>query len=341
MGNEIILTTSGNEYEFLVAEIKRLKICVAALTVEKDDLEFNVCRKLHADYDRKIGHLEMEITRLNLEIERLRSVMGSMQAAVNRGEAVSRVKAEEKADEKFRFFFNDLEDQARQAMEDEAFARKRAEQDRENHECSEEQEEVDWEKFFDDLRKFTEFFEDFVRGFASEDDSDGYDERSDDGHDGGSARKNINPDKELRMLYLKIMKTLHPDNKKDRTPRDDELLLKAKEAFESGDLKTLREIAEMIDEDDIEGRFQNTPADIEELKILYQQLTEQKASLENSIARIKSSFPYNMKEFLKDKDAVAARQEELKEIIESCKNTISALNERIALLEKEMTYDNG
>ena len=138
------------------------------------------------------------------------------------------------------------------------------------------------------------------------------------------------------MLYIKIVKALHPDNKPDRTARDDELFLEAKEAFETGNLKRLREIAEMIDDEDIEGRFHDTPEDIEELKKLLKQLTEQKNALVRSIDRIKSSFPYNMKEFLADKEAVSARQEELKGIIESCKNTISVLNERIELLQKEM-----
>jgi hypothetical protein len=61
-----------------------------------------------------------------------------------------------------------------------------------------------------------------------------------------------------------------------------------------------------------------------------------KSMATGSRERIKSSFPYNMKEFLVDKEAVAARQEELRSIIESCKNTISVLNERIELLQKEM-----
>ena len=109
MSNTIILTRESSEYEYLVIRIKQLKLNVAALTVEKDDLELNECRKLSADYDRKVGHLELEITRYNLEIERLRSVIESMQAAVNRGQTVSREDAEEQADEKLKDFFDDIE----------------------------------------------------------------------------------------------------------------------------------------------------------------------------------------------------------------------------------------
>ncbi len=143
------------------------------------------------------------------------------------------------------------------------------------------------------------------------------------------------------MLYLKIMKALHPDNKPIRTERDDRLLLEAKEAFETGNLKKLREIVEMIEDDDVEGRFENTPEGIEELRKLLQQLTEQKDALVKSIARIKSSFPYNMKLFLANPEAVAARQKELQEIIDSCKNTIGVLNQRIEQLQKEMDMIAG
>ena len=115
----------------------------------------------------------------------------------------------------------------------------------------------------------------------------------------------------------------------------------AKEAFETGNLKRLREIAEMIEDDDIEGRFNDSPEGIEELRRLLQQLIEQKDALVKSIDHIKNSFPYNMKLFLSDPDAVAARQEELKGIIESCKNTIGVLNERIELLQKEMDTIGG
>lgn len=342
MSNTIVLSNETSEYEYLVKQIKQLKLNIAALTVEKDDLELNECRKLSADYDRKVGHLELEITRYNLEIERLRSVIESMQAAVNRGQTKSREAAEDEANEKFKEFFDDIEKQAEKAKKDEEFAKQRQAQDQENQEDEpyDDGEDIDWEKIFEDFGKFTEFFENFFKGSDKADDGR---ENGDDSHDGRdyegegrSAKKNVNPDKELRMLYLKIMKALHPDNKPDRTARDDELLLEAKEAFETGNLKRLREIAEMIEDEDVESRFNDSPEGIEELRRLLQQLLDQKDVLVKSITRIKSSFPYNMKSFLSDADAVAKRQEELKGIIENCKNTIGVLNERIELLQKEM-----
>ncbi len=344
MKNEIILTEIINEYDALIREVKKLKLMVAALMAEKDDLELNVCRKLKAEYDEKIGNLELQITQYNLEIERLRSVIESMQAAVNSDVKVTREQAEEEADEKLKGFYEDLEKKAEQARKDQEYARQRAQKDKDNAKdagfdnSDEDYEEVDWEEFF---KSFDEFFKAFDDMFGSGQSSrqsgnaeDNYSHR--DSAAGESAKKNNNPAKELRALYLKILKALHPDNKKDRTEKDDELLREGIKAYESGNLERLREIAEMIEDEDIESRFQNNPEDIEELKRLLKQLSQQRTDLQTSIIRIMGSFPYNLKEFLADETAVAARQEELNKIIESCRNTISALNERIALLQKEM-----
>ncbi len=345
MGNEIVLTEIIDEYESLVKEVQKLKMVVAALEAEKDDLELNVCRRLSVEYDEKIGHLEMQITGYNLEIERLRSIIESMQAAVNRDEKISPEEAGEAADEKLKGFYEDLGKRAQQAKEDEEFARKRATQDEKNAQdngYSEDNpdgddEEFDWDEFFKNINDFNKAFEDFFRAFSDDDSAGSEDYSKSESYDkGGSAKKNVNPAKELKSLYRKIVKALHPDNKKNRTDKDDELLMEAKKAFEEGNLERLRQIAEMIEDEDVEKRFGNNPEDIEALKDLKQRLKTRLMQLEREIQHIKSSFPYAEKEFLSDDDAVAAKQEELNKIIESCKATIADLNERIVILQKQM-----
>ncbi len=347
MGNEIVLTQVINEYESLIQEVQKLKMVVAALEAEKDDLELNVCRRLRAEYDEKIGHLEMQITSYNLEIERLRSIIESMQAAVNRDEKITPEDAGKEADEKLKNFYDDLGKRAEQAKEDEEFAKKRAEQDEKNaqdagysEEEPEDDEPFDWDEFFKNIDDFNKAFEDFFRAFgnafgggsgSSEDYS-----KAESFDQGGSAKKNVNPAKELKSLYRKIVKALHPDNKKNRSQKDDELLMEAKVAFEEGNIERLRQIAEMIEDEDLEKRFKDKPEDIEELKQLKRKLKMQMMVLKRDIHQIKNSFPYKEKEFLADDEAVAARQDELKRIIESCKNTITALNDRIDLLQKQM-----
>ncbi len=349
MGSEIVLTEVINEYEALIKEVQKLKLVVAALEAEKDDLELNVCRRLKAEYDEKIGHLEMQILSYNLEIERLRSIIESMQAAVNRDEKVTPEEAGKEADEKLKSFYDDLGERAEQAKKDEEFARTRAAQDEENarnagfnqDEAEAEGEEFDWDEFFKNIDDFNKAFEDFMKSFAgafgggSEGTGEEY-SRSESNDQGGSAKKNVNPAKELKSLYRKIVKALHPDNKKNRSQKDDELLMEAKVAFEEGNIERLRQIAEMIEDEDLEKRFKDKPEDIEELKQLKRKLKMQMMVLKRDIHQIKNSFPYKEKEFLADDEAVAARQDELKRIIESCKNTITALNDRIDLLQKQM-----
>ncbi len=348
MGNEIVLTQIIDEYEALIKEVQKLKMVVAALEAEKDDLELNVCRRLRAEYDEKIGHLELQITSYNLEIERLRSIIESMQAAVNRDEKITPEDAGKEADEKLKNFYDDLGKRAEQAKEDEEFARKRAEQDEENarnagyseDEPEDDDEPFDWDEFFKNIDDFNKAFEDFFRAFGNAfgggSESGGDYSRSESFDQGSTAKKNVNPTKELKSLYRKIMKALHPDNKKNRTAKDDELLMEAKKAFEAGDLERLRQIAEMIEDEDIENRFKNTPEDIDALKNLKYRLKTRLMYLQREVQRIKNSFPYNEKDFLADDVAVAAKQEELNKIIESCKNTIAALKERIAILQEQM-----
>lgn len=306
MGNRIVLTQITDEYEALIKEVQKLKMVVAALEAEKDDLELNICRRLRAEYDEKIGHLELLITGYNLEIERLRSIIESMQAAVNRDERITLEDAGKEADEKLKNFYDDLGKRTEQAREDEEFAKKRAAQDEANarnagfsDDESEDDEPFDWDEFFrniDDLSKaFEEFFKAFGNAFGGR--SEGYSSEGGGDYSGAesfdqdsSAKRNVNPTKELKSLYRKIMKALHPDNKKNRTPKDDELLLEAKKAFEAGDLERLRQIAEMIEDEDTENRFKNTPEDIEALKDLKQRLKTRLIQLEREVKHIKNSL---------------------------------------------------
>lgn len=351
MGNEIALSEAVSEYEALVIEVKKLKMIIATLSAEKDDLELNVCRKLRAEYDEKVGDLELQITSYNLEIEKLRTMIERMQAAVNRDEQLSREKAKRDAEEELKSFYDELGKKAEQAKQDHDFAERRAQRDKENAENAgydgegDDDEKFDWEQFFNDINNFNKAFEDFMKAleglFGDDGSQKGEEDTQSDNHDrGGSAKKNMNPAKELKLLYRKIVKALHPDNKPDRTPKDDELLHQAKKAFEEGDLERLRQIAEMIDDEDIEKRFKNTPEDLMALIELRRKLKLQMMLLQRQISSIKMSFPYNQKEFLADEDAVAARQDELRKIIESCKRTIAALNERIDLLQMQMRMNS-
>ena len=329
MSNEMILSELQSEYDALVEEVQKLKDEIAALTAEKDDLELHICRELQAEYDHKIGALEYEITAYNLEIEKLRSVIESLQAAVNRGEDMSREEAEQSAEDKLHEFYEDLDKKAQKIKREQEYAKQRWEQDKENAKKNgyepEGEGDYSWKDFFDWIHIT------ITHGKPGE-----HDDHEEQEVEQESAKKNVNPQEELKSLYHKIVKALHPDMNPDISEREKQLLDDAIKAYSAGDLDKLREIAEIIDESDISGRFPNTQEGIEGLKALREQLIRRRKTLESDIEGIKNSFPYNMVDFLADDEAVAARQEELMRIIESCKDTIAALNERIDLLQKEM-----
>ncbi len=329
MSNELVLTEIQSEYDSLVEEVQKLKDEIASLTAEKDDLELHICRELQAEYDHKIGYLEYQIMAYNLEIERLRSIIEYLQAAVNRAEQVTLQEAEESADEKLQGFYEELDKKAKDIQRDQDYARDRWNKDQENAGNSGNQgksQDIDWEEFIKSIHSTigSEGSKDHDEGTAA-----GEAEQ-------GSAKKNVNPVEEMKALYHKIVKALHPDMNPDITDREKELLNDAIKAYSAGDLERLREIAEIIDDADISSRFPNTPEGIAGLKALKEQLIRKRAALLADIDRIKNSFPYNIVDFLADDEAVAARRDELMKIIESCKETIAALNERIALLQKEM-----
>ena len=327
MSTEIIISELQNEYDALVEEVQKLKDEIADLTAEKDDLELHICRELQAEYDHKIGGLDYQITAYNLEIEKLRSTIEYLQAAVNRGEEATREEAEADAEEKLHEFYEDLDKKAKNIEKEQEYARQRWEKDKENAEkngYTPDDDDFDWSAFFDFINiKVT-------RGKSRDHEEEEKEEQQ------TSAKKNINPDEEMKSLYHKIVKALHPDMNPDITEREKALLDDAIKAYSEGDLDRLREIAELIDDADIKGRFQDTPEGIEGLKALKDQMINRKKNLQTDIDGIKNNFPYNMVDFLVDDEAVAARQDELIKIIESCKATIEALNDRIALLQKEM-----
>ncbi len=118
---------------------------------------------------------------------------------------------------------------------------------------------------------------------------------------------------EMRHLYRKIVRRLHPDANPDITPEEEEMFVRAAKAYRNGDLQTLREIAARLDANSPQETYNNTPEGLEQLRKLVRQLSKSVMALEKEIQTIRAAFPYNQKDFLQDQEAVAARQKELTE----------------------------
>ena len=338
---DIIL--SDSEYERLIEEIRQLKLDIAALTAEKDDLELHICREILADYNEKVGNLEYEALRKTLEIKQLKRTIEYIQAALNRQEQTTYEEAQQKTKEDYKQYEEDLKQKAEDIKKNAEYARKRAKQDEKNRQEARRKAE---ERAFE-ARKI------YIRKEANKrigipdkenNEEEGYTDEEEEQEEKQGQReaekeeekKDETPDEELKRLYRKIVKKLHPDMNPDVTEAEKRLLQDAIEAYKDGNLERLREIAEEIDDEDIAEKFKDTPEDLEKLRELRDRLLLQKKDLEYQVQAIKEDFPYNMKDFLADEDAVRERQEAVRKFMQDCDEEIERLNKRIEELQEKL-----
>ncbi len=115
---------------------------------------------------------------------------------------------------------------------------------------------------------------------------------------------------ELKRLYRKVVKLLHPDLNPNQTEREKILFLKAVDAYERGDLDALRAIdvlADTLDYDDADDLDGDSLARTKEI------LTRRADVLRNDISEIENTFPLDKRDFLENEEAVNARREDLEE----------------------------
>ncbi len=101
-------------------------------------------------------------------------------------------------------------------------------------------------------------------------------------YEGGKGKEEMNsPAEELKSLYRKIVKRLHPDVCPDPTEREKDLLNKANAAYASGDLKTIRRIwGELSGTETPVEQVSDTPKDVPDMEDLLRNLRAQMAAME-------------------------------------------------------------
>ena len=342
-----------SEYDKLIEEILELELKLAALAEEIDDLENHVCVELRAEYDQKVGNLEYQARAYQFEIARLKRAIELLQAAINRQEAAKYEDVQKRVEAEYKEYEEDLHKKAEDMKRDSEYAKRRAKKDRENEKKAEEERKArgdgsgkgtsaDGKKDSDSKKDFEdekESEEKKAEDNKDKTDSEKADESKANGEKAeseglGADRVNETPAQELKRLYRYIMKKLHPDANPDATEAEMELLRKAQKAYSEGDLETLREIADQLDDTEITEKYSDTPEDIIKLRELRAKLAEKVEILIIHIDEIKNSFPYNEKDFLADEEAVAKRQEELAEYNKACADKIIELQEKLLELSK-------
>lgn len=136
--------------------------------------------------------------------------------------------------------------------------------------------------------------------------------------------------KELKKLYRSIVKALHPDMNPNLTEAQKQLFQNAVAAYKDCNLTALRIIADMLSDPDL-------PDDTEDAIAL---LKQEKERLENAIRtvqadiiKIKSEYPYTLKDIIDDDVKIEERRTELEKIIKAYQDVIKQYKKRI----KELT----
>lgn len=131
---------------------------------------------------------------------------------------------------------------------------------------------------------------------------------------------------ELKKLYRSIVKRLHPDLNPNVTEQQLELFHKAVDAYENGDLETLRTIDYLIDSVDT---LDLSESGIDRLKEQIRRCKEQIERIEAEIYEVKSSFPYDKKHILEDEVKIHDEIELLKKTLEKYKEIYAAYKQRL------------
>lgn len=144
---------------------------------------------------------------------------------------------------------------------------------------------------------------------------------------------------ELKHLYRTIMKALHPDLNPNLSEAQYQIFLEALDAFERGDIDKMRVLILFVEDPQGPGLDYSNKC---EVKAEIMRLKKAKANLMKAIENIKSSFPYDMKEFLMDPRAVREKRKELRQIIREWQETNRSLRKRLReTIRKAYSYEQS
>ena len=252
------------DFEKLRNEVEKMLTDLSMLLLERDELQFVICKNIEMEYMLKLGSAEYKAYEAQCVALRLKRKIELIQAKKNRQEKVILSVIEEVLDNEFAEYQKQLDEQINK-MND-ALMRSRAE-------------------------------------VLSDEES-----------------------KELKKLYRKIVKALHPDINPDVSEAQVNLFDNAIQAYKDGDLGTLRIIGEIVGNSPLPEQHKDAFTQLTEGKERLQKLLK---SIRDSIEKIKSEYPYTMKEILENEEKTEQKKQELKSILYQYNELISIYKAKI------------
>lgn len=263
------ITSIGNvivfpDFEKLKNEVERMRTELSMLLLERDELQFVICKNIETEYMLKLGSIEYRAYEAQCLSLRLKRKIELIQAKKNRQEKVIISAIEETLDTEFAEYQKQLNEQI--------------------------------DKMNDALKRSK------AEVLTNE--------------------KN----KELKKLYRKIVKALHPDINPDVSETQVNLFDNAVQAYKNGDLGTLRIIGEMVGNNPLPEQHKDAMTQLVEERERLQGLLK---SIRESIDNIKSEYPYSMKDILEDTEKTEQKKQELENILSQYNELISIYKAKI------------
>ena len=321
MTGEIIVSDA---LEKIRDEIQFLKAKLAELLQERDDLIYHICPELRARYAAEIGDYQNRANYQELMILELRRRIEIALAALNREQSISEEEVDKQIKKEYQEFHQKVDEEYQKSKE----SQKEQAQKEEKRRAYEEQWKNQYSK-----RDEGENTED-NSGTKTSDTED-----TSKGSNGGEVEDNDTKPKEnplpnVKDLYRKIVKKLHPDMNPDVSEHDLELFHRAVKAYEEGDIMTLQAIYDEVYGLDNEMLIQEES--MEALVSIMEQLLERIAKVVAEINAIKEEFPYTEKEFLDNPEAVKAKQDMILQLIQEYEEEIIRLTKLLEEVTQEM-----
>ncbi len=136
----------------------------------------------------------------------------------------------------------------------------------------------------------------------------------------------IEETKEIKRLYRGIVKILHPDVNPNATDEQMRLFNNAVEAYKNGNIEELRLISTMIADSYIPDANEDAATSLIKEKNRLESIL---AILKKEIDKVKSEYPYNLKDIIENAEKEQQQREKLQNIIQTCENMTQLYNARL------------